>query len=126
MIAEQVVPTEAPADDMAKLSMNRPDARASQSDATPKEAQAKAPDAKLAAVPASSPKPSASFNSAPTIAAGPGEPFNPKWSRHFLAGKTPLKPDYFDVHDVSSTMSNDVQLLQVRRRLSSCHPGIAC
>ena len=113
-IAEQVVPTEAPAEDMTKLSLNRPDAPASQSDATPKEAPAKAPDAKLAAVPASSPKPSASFNSAPTIAAGPGEPFNPKWSRHFLAGKTPLKPDYFDVHDVSSTMSNDVQLLQVR------------
>ncbi|GEM07388.1 coronin 7 [Rhodotorula toruloides] len=36
------------------------------------------------------------------------------WSRKFLAGKTPLKPDYFDVHDLSSTMGNDVQLLKVR------------
>ncbi|KAJ8295074.1 Endoplasmic reticulum vesicle protein 25 [Rhodotorula toruloides] len=34
------------------------------------------------------------------------------WSRKFLAGKTPLKPDYFDVHDLSSTMGNDVQLLK--------------
>lgn len=44
--------------------------------------------------------------------AEPGAPFNPGWSRNFLAGKTPLKPDYYDVHDVSSTMGNDVQLLQ--------------
>lgn len=77
----------------------------------PKEAPAKAPDAKLATASAPSPKPAAA-NPAPTISAVPGEPFNPKWSRHFLAGKTPLKPDYFDVHDVSSTMGNDVQLLQ--------------
>ncbi|BGP31897.1 hypothetical protein JCM10296v2_003676 [Rhodotorula toruloides] len=34
------------------------------------------------------------------------------WSRKFLAGKTPLKPDYFDVRDLSSTMGNDVQLLK--------------
>lgn len=39
------------------------------------------------------------------------------WSRKFLAGKTPLKPDYFDVHDLSSTMGNDVQLLKVRHAL---------
>ncbi|GAA5963348.1 hypothetical protein JCM8115_000985 [Rhodotorula mucilaginosa] len=111
-IAEKVVPTDAPADDVAKLSLTRPDAPASQPDTTPKEALAKAPEAQLAsASSAFSHKPLKS-NSAPTISAGPGEPFNPKWSRHFLAGKTPLKPDYFDVHDVSSTMSNDVQLLQ--------------
>ena len=113
-IAEKVVPMEAPADDMVKLSLNRPDAPASQPNATPKVALAKAPEAQLASASASSPTPSASSNSAPTVSAGPGESFNPKWSRHFLAGKTPLKPDYFDVHDVSSTMSNDVQLLQVR------------
>lgn len=47
--------------------------------------------------------------------------FNPKWSRNFLAGKTPLKPDYFDVHDVSSTMGNDVQLLQVSSPKKSRH-----
>ncbi|TKA54281.1 hypothetical protein B0A53_03373 [Rhodotorula sp. CCFEE 5036] len=111
-IAEKVVPMEAPADDMVKLSLNRPDAPASQPNATPKVALAKAPEAQLASASASSPTPSASSNSAPTVSAGPGESFNPKWSRHFLAGKTPLKPDYFDVHDVSSTMSNDVQLLQ--------------
>ncbi|GAA5918149.1 hypothetical protein JCM1841_005275 [Sporobolomyces salmonicolor] len=40
------------------------------------------------------------------------ESFNPGWSRKFLAGKTPLKPDYFDVHDLSVTMSADVQLLK--------------
>lgn len=47
--------------------------------------------------------------------------FNPNWSRNFLAGKTPLKPDYFDVHDVSSTMGNDVQLLQVSSPKISRH-----
>ncbi|GAA5861637.1 hypothetical protein JCM3774_002654 [Rhodotorula dairenensis] len=73
-----------------------------------------------AETPDSKPLPAASIASKPpTLASSPagksgqpGEPFNPKWSRHFLAGKTPLKPDYFDVHDVSSTMGNDVQLLQ--------------
>lgn len=109
--AEKVVESEAPAEDVAKLSLRGPDAPASQPDAMPKEAPAKAPDAKLATASAPSPKPAAA-NPAPTISAVPGEPFNPKWSRHFLAGKTPLKPDYFDVHDVSSTMGNDVQLLQ--------------
>ncbi|GAA5960040.1 hypothetical protein JCM3765_006144 [Sporobolomyces pararoseus] len=39
-------------------------------------------------------------------------PFNPGWSRSFLLGKTPLKPDYFDVHDLSVTMSADVELLK--------------
>ncbi|GAA6062505.1 hypothetical protein JCM10212_006354 [Sporobolomyces blumeae] len=40
------------------------------------------------------------------------EPFNPGWSRKFLAGKTPIKPDYFDVKDLSVTMSADVELLK--------------
>ncbi|GAA5883524.1 hypothetical protein JCM16303_005463 [Sporobolomyces ruberrimus] len=39
-------------------------------------------------------------------------PFNPGWSRNFLLGKTPLKPDYYDVHDLSVTMSADVELLK--------------
>ncbi|GAA5989689.1 hypothetical protein JCM10908_000589 [Rhodotorula pacifica] len=57
--------------------------------------------------------PSESTSKPPTkFASTPGQPYNPNWSRNFLAGKTPLKPDYFDVHDVSSTMGNDVQLLQ--------------
>lgn len=34
------------------------------------------------------------------------------WSRTFLAGKTPLKPDYDDVHGVATTLSASVQLLQ--------------
>ncbi|GAA5842539.1 hypothetical protein JCM9279_003612 [Rhodotorula babjevae] len=42
----------------------------------------------------------------------PGAPFNPGWSRKFLTGKTPLKPDFFDVHDLSATMSADVALLK--------------
>ncbi|GAA5824139.1 hypothetical protein JCM11251_001537 [Rhodosporidiobolus azoricus] len=41
-----------------------------------------------------------------------GELFNPGWSRKFLTGKTSLKPDYFDVKDLSATMGNDVQLLK--------------
>ncbi|GAA5911257.1 uncharacterized protein JCM6883_001960 [Sporobolomyces salmoneus] len=40
------------------------------------------------------------------------EPFNPGWSRSFLLGKTPLKPDYYDVHSLSVTMSADVELLK--------------
>ncbi|GAA5898964.1 hypothetical protein JCM8208_005439 [Rhodotorula glutinis] len=42
----------------------------------------------------------------------PGAPFNPGWSRKFLTGKTPLKPDFFDVRDLSTTMSADVALLK--------------
>ncbi|BGP70329.1 hypothetical protein NBRC10513v2_003688 [Rhodotorula toruloides] len=58
---------------------------------------------------------------APTASATPpirssatlGDSMKPDaWSRKFLAGKTSLKPDYFDVHDLSSTMGNDVQLLK--------------
>ncbi|GAA5943332.1 uncharacterized protein JCM15063_000767 [Sporobolomyces koalae] len=40
------------------------------------------------------------------------ERFNPGWSRNFLLGKTPLKPDYFDVHDLSVTMSADIELVK--------------
>ncbi|GAA5824548.1 hypothetical protein JCM5353_007239 [Sporobolomyces roseus] len=43
-------------------------------------------------------------------------PFNPGWSRNFLLGKTPLKPDYYDVHDLSVTMSADVELLKANSR----------
>ncbi|BGP16134.1 hypothetical protein JCM10213v2_004128 [Rhodosporidiobolus nylandii] len=42
----------------------------------------------------------------------PGGPFNPGWSRKFLTGKTPLKPDYFDVKDLSATTSAEVVLLK--------------
>ncbi|GAA5978078.1 hypothetical protein JCM11641_006621 [Rhodosporidiobolus odoratus] len=45
-------------------------------------------------------------------APSPGEPFNPGWSRKFLTGKTPLKPDYFDIKDLSATTSAEVVLLK--------------
>ncbi|GAA6011893.1 hypothetical protein JCM10207_003421 [Rhodosporidiobolus poonsookiae] len=41
-----------------------------------------------------------------------GERFNPGWSRKFLTGKTPLKPDYYDLKDLSATTGNDVALLK--------------
>lgn len=57
-----------------------------------------------------------------TTTASRQERFNPGWSRSFLLGKTPLKPDYFDVHDLSVTMSADVELLKVcsSRSMSPC------
>lgn len=39
--------------------------------------------------------------------------FNPGWSRKFLLGKTPLKPDYHDVHGLSATMSANAQMFKV-------------
>ncbi|BGP40025.1 hypothetical protein JCM10450v2_004005 [Rhodotorula kratochvilovae] len=42
----------------------------------------------------------------------PDAPFNPTWSRKFLTGKTPLKPDFYDVHDLCTTMGADVALLK--------------
>ncbi|KAM0750734.1 DUF1900-domain-containing protein [Meredithblackwellia eburnea MCA 4105] len=45
-----------------------------------------------------------------------GAPFNPSWSRKFLAGKTPLKPDYHDVHGLSTTTGADVQLLKANAK----------
>ncbi|KAM0787874.1 hypothetical protein ACM66B_003925 [Microbotryomycetes sp. NB124-2] len=38
-----------------------------------------------------------------------------QWSRKFLEGKTPLRPDYHDVHGLSSTMSPDVQMFKANR-----------
>lgn len=48
-------------------------------------------------------------------------PFNPSWSRKFLTGKTPLNPDYQDMHGLSATMGADVQMLKVNSAPSS-HP----
>lgn len=38
------------------------------------------------------------------------------WSRSFLAGKTHLKPDYEDVHNISNTTSASVQLLKANMK----------
>ncbi|GAA6027168.1 hypothetical protein JCM8097_002450 [Rhodosporidiobolus ruineniae] len=59
---------------------------------------------------AAPPEPAATTASASTRSAG--EPFNPGWSRKFLTGKTALKPDYFDVKDLSATTGADVVLLK--------------
>ncbi|GJN89289.1 hypothetical protein Rhopal_002269-T1 [Rhodotorula paludigena] len=82
-------------------------------------------DLSLDKAPAASSPVAPPTTSAPVAAAAPstppttlgafvpaGEPFNPGWSRKFLAGTTPLKPEFYDVHDLSSTMGNDVQLLK--------------
>ncbi|KAK4053254.1 hypothetical protein OIO90_004028 [Microbotryomycetes sp. JL221] len=45
----------------------------------------------------------------------PSERYNSAWSRKFLAGKTPLKPDYHDVHGLSATMSPDVEMFKANR-----------
>lgn len=50
---------------------------------------------------------------APSTPSSPATPFNPGWSRKFLKGKTPLKPDYHDVHGLSATLGADVQMLKV-------------
>lgn len=38
------------------------------------------------------------------------------WSRAFLAGKTHLKPEYEDVHNINSTTSASVQLLKANTK----------
>ncbi|KAK4705031.1 coronin-7, partial [Phenoliferia sp. Uapishka_3] len=43
------------------------------------------------------------------------EPFNPGWSRKFLAGKTALKPDYHDVHGLATSMGADTQMLKANQ-----------
>lgn len=45
-----------------------------------------------------------------------GAPFNPRWSRKFLIGKTPLKPDYSGLHSLSATMSAGCEMLKVSYR----------
>lgn len=46
---------------------------------------------------------------------GSGTPFNVGWSRKTLIGKTALKPDYHDVHGLSSSVGADTQMLKVCR-----------
>jgi coronin-7 len=82
----------------------------------------------LAPTPTPSPSPSPAVAPTPLIskplssvtpvraaapAVTPSGPFNPSWSRKFLTGKTPLKPDYYDLHGLSTTMGADVQLIKV-------------
>ncbi|KAK4048001.1 hypothetical protein OIV83_005035 [Microbotryomycetes sp. JL201] len=75
----------------------------------------------------------AKSQSAGSAGTGSGEPFGSKptepvptsaspsvtprapWSRKFLEGKTPLKPDYHDVHGLSSTMSPDAPMFKANR-----------
>lgn len=54
-------------------------------------------------------------NPRPSAPATPSTPSNPSWSRKFLAGKTSLKPDYYDLHGLSTTMGADVQMIKVSR-----------
>ncbi|GAA5897539.1 hypothetical protein JCM6882_003511 [Rhodosporidiobolus microsporus] len=71
-----------------------------------------APSATTSTAAKPSPAPAAAAAPTPAAPRSADEPFNPGWSRKFLTGKTPLKPDYFDVKDLSATMGNDVQLLK--------------
>lgn len=92
---------------------SKPAAAAASSTPTPVEAPSKPLESLSISTP---PAPAASpgvkaATSAPAPSTGP---YNPTWSRKFLLGRTPLKPDYHDVHGLSATMSADVGLLKVR------------
>lgn len=56
---------------------------------------------------------SPSSSSTPVAPASTTKPIShTHWSRSFLAGKTHLKPEYEDVHNISNTISASVQLLK--------------
>lgn len=69
------------------------------------------PERPAASAPAATTKPPNAVSSAP--ASGPSsQPFNPGWSRKFLAGKSPLIPTYDQIPPVS-TLHQDSQILAV-------------
>ncbi|GAA5860495.1 hypothetical protein JCM1840_000276 [Sporobolomyces johnsonii] len=100
--------SEPPTASLSSLSLNQP--TPAPPPASPAAPAAQASPVTVAA--SSAPTASSSPAAQRTVTKSAKESFNPGWSRKFLAGKTPLKPDYFDVHDLSVTMSADVQLLK--------------
>ncbi|GAA5851099.1 hypothetical protein JCM8547_004132 [Rhodosporidiobolus lusitaniae] len=70
------------------------------------------PSAPSPSPPAPAPKAASSPAASKPASSHSKGPFNTGWSRKYLTGKTPLKPDYFDVKDLSATTGNDVQLLK--------------
>lgn len=64
--------------------------------------------------PAAGPQKSGSTASVPTPSAKKTSDVH--WSRAFLAGKTHLKPEYEDVHNINSTTSASVQLLKANTK----------
>lgn len=84
-----------------------------QSDAARKTVSPPSSTMKTTAPPVASP-------SSSTTAATPTSTSKPTsythWSRSFLAGKTHLKPEYEDVHNISNTTSASVQLLKANMK----------
>ncbi|GAA5985798.1 hypothetical protein JCM5350_005287 [Sporobolomyces pararoseus] len=101
---------------LSSTSINETKPSQSETRASPQNSTPSATPASRAAPQSSSqtktPSPSTTTSSARPVSNSSKVPFNPGWSRSFLLGKTPLKPDYFDVHDLSVTMSADVELLK--------------
>lgn len=76
------------------------------------------PTSKASTPPASSPVVMTSASAVPSSAASsstiPTTRFNERWSRKFIGGKTPLKPDYYGLHSLNTSMSADSSLFKVR------------
>ncbi|KAH8917736.1 DUF1900-domain-containing protein [Atractiella rhizophila] len=62
------------------------------------------------------PAPASSAPSTGSAPQGGSEPYNPTWSRKFLAGKTPLKVDYDDLKGLSTIASPDASLFKTNTK----------